>query len=288
MIMLNIVIFIPRKESTDMTTSTQQTLVHTDISGAVAHIRLTRARKRNALNDAIMQALQAAFVALPDHVRAVVLDGEGEHFCAGLDLSQVLDHSATDGFLQSRSWHRIFFDHIKFGKVPVISVLHGAVVGGGLELACATHLRVAEESTFYALPEGQRGIFVGGSGTVTISEIIGLARMTDMILTGRVLTATEGQQIGLSQYLVANGRGLDTAMELAERIASNAPMSNYAVMHALPRIAEMPMDHGLLLEGLMAGVTQSEQQAKRRVRGFLESGEGKVRPDRPHPAATAK
>lgn len=258
--------------------STNQNLVRTEFSGTIAHIRLSRAKKRNALNDTIVHELEAAFVTLPSQIRAVVLDGDGEHFCSGLDLTQVLDHSATDGFLQSRGWHKVFFDHIKFGKVPVICVLHGAVVGGGLELACAAHLRVAEESTFYALPEGQRGIFVGGSGTVTISEIIGLSRMTDMILTGRVLNAAEGHQIGLSQYLVGNGRGLETAMELAERISANAPMSNYAVMHALPRIAEMPMDHGLLLEGLMAGVTQSERQAKQRVRGFLETGAGKVRP----------
>ena len=96
---------------------------------------------------------------------------------------------------------------IQFGRVPVVAVLHGAVVGGGLELAAACHIRVAERSAFYGLPEGQRGIFVGGGGSARIPRLIGVARMTDMMLTGRVYDAEEGQRVGLSQYLVDRGRG---------------------------------------------------------------------------------
>ncbi len=135
-------------------------------------------------------------------------------------------------------WHAAF-DQIQLGPVPVIAVLHGAVVGGGLELASACHIRVAEPSTFYALPEGSRGIFVGGGGSVRIPRLIGVARMTDMMLTGRVYDAEEGERVGFSQYLVAAGQGFDKALELAGRIAANAPLTNFAVMHALPRIADM-------------------------------------------------
>ena len=91
--------------------------------------------------------------------------------------------------------------------MPVIAVLHGAVVGGGLELAVAAHIRVAEASAFYGLPEGQRGIFVGGGGSARIPRLIGTARMADMMLTGRVYDAEEGFAIGLSQYLVDDGAG---------------------------------------------------------------------------------
>src|SRR5690606_5774869 len=118
----------------------------------------------------------------------------------------------------------------------------GAVVGGGLELASSAHIRVAEESAFYALPEGKRGLFVGGGGSVRISRLIGVARMTDLMLTGRVLSAQEGHAAGVSQYLVENGKGLEKALELAKSIASNAAMTNYAVMHMLPRIADQSMD----------------------------------------------
>ena len=104
------------------------------------------------------------------------------------------------------------------GRVPVIAALHGAVVGGGLELASACHIRVADSSTFYALPEGSRGIFVGGGGSVRIPRLIGTARMTDMMLTGRVFDADQGERYGAVNYRVADGAGLAKGIELARKI----------------------------------------------------------------------
>ena len=161
-------------------------------------------------------------------------------------------------------------------RVPVVAALHGAVVGGGLELACACHVRVADETAYYALPEGQRGIFVGGGGSVRIPRLIGVARMTDMMLTGRVYNAADGERIGLAQYLVPAGTAFEKAMELALRIAGNAPLTNYALMHALPRIAEQPADHGFLTEALMSSIAQAAPEAKARVRAFLEGKAPKV------------
>ena len=90
------------------------------------------------------------------------------------------------------------------------------MIGGGLELACAAHIRVAEPSAYFALPEGQRGIFVGGGGSVRLPRLIGVARMTDMMLTGRVYSATEGASYGFAQYLTEEGGALAKAMELAD------------------------------------------------------------------------
>jgi len=158
----------------------------------------------------------------------------------------------------------------------VIAALHGAVVGGGLELASACHIRVADATTFYALPEGSRGIFVGGGGSVRIPKLIGVARMTDMMLTGRVYNAEDGERAGFAQYLVAEGAAFDKALELARRVATNAPLTNYALMHALPRIAEQPADHGFFTEALMSAIAQSAPEAKARVRAFLEGKANKV------------
>jgi enoyl-CoA hydratase/carnithine racemase len=243
--------------------------------GGVGVLTLNRQAKRNALSDAMVAELDACLSTLPAGIRALVLHGAGEHFCAGLDLAELADRSAAEGMAHSRGWHRVF-ERMQFGNVPVVAVLHGAVVGGGLELACTAHVRVAEKSAFYALPEGQRGIFVGGGASVRLPRLIGAARMADMMFTGRVYSAEEGQAAGISTYLTPAGKGLAKGIELAGRIAGNAPATNFALMHALPRIAELGQDAGLLMESLMAGIAQSEPEAKRRMRDFLEKRGAKV------------
>lgn len=249
--------------------------LHLEIRGAVAVIRLTRPAKRNALSDSLILAIRDTFQSLPETVRAAVLDGEGDHFCAGLDLSELKERDAGAGMHHSRMWHAAL-EEVQYGPVPVIAALHGAVVGGGLELAASCHIRVADESTFYALPEGSRGIFVGGGGAVRIPRLIGTARMTDMMLTGRVYNAVDGEKAGFAQYLVPPGQATLKAIELAERVAQNAPLTNYALMHALPRIAEQPADQGFLTEALMAAIAQSAPEAKERVRAFLDGKANKV------------
>ena len=158
--------------------------------GPVLLLRLARPAKRNALNDAMIAAIGRLFADLPPGTRAVVVHGEGKHFCAGLDLNDVADTDATEGIAHSQGWHRAF-ERIADGPVPVVAALHGAVVGGGLELAIACHIRVADATAYYALPEGQRGIFVGGGAAVRLPRLIGLARMQDMMLTGRTYGAEE-------------------------------------------------------------------------------------------------
>lgn len=255
--------------------------IHFELAGAeqeVAVIRLTRSAKRNALNDGLILALRDLFEKMPAGVRAAVIDGEGPHFCAGLDLSELKERDAGQGLYHSRMWHAAL-ERVQYGPVPVIAALHGAVVGGGLELASACHIRVADESTFYALPEGSRGIFVGGGGAVRIPKLIGAARMTDMMLTGRVYNAQDGEKVGFAQYLVPEGQAFDKALELAKRVAQNAPLTNYALMHALPRIAEQPADQGFLTEAMMAAIAQSAPEAKSRLADFLEGRAAKVRKD---------
>jgi (methylthio)acryloyl-CoA hydratase len=243
--------------------------------GEIAILRLSRPEKRNALDDATILGIEAFFAALPDGIKAAVVHGAGEHFSAGLDLGELTERDTAQGVEHSRMWHRAF-QHIEFGKVPVVAVLHGAVVGGGLELAAAAHIRVAERSAYYALPEGSRGIYVGGGASVRLPRLIGTARVMDMMLTGRTYGAEEGQAIGLSHYLVEPGAGLAKGIELAERIASNAPLTNFAVMHVLPKIAESDPASGYLAEALMAAIAQGSDEAKARLKDFLEKRGGKV------------
>jgi (methylthio)acryloyl-CoA hydratase len=126
------------------------------------------------------------------------------------------------------------------------------------------------------LPEGQRGIFVGGGGSVRLPRLIGASRMMDMMLTGRAYNADEGHMIGLSHYLVDAGEGMTRGLELARRIASNAPLTNFALMHVLPRVAESDSEIGYLTESLMAAIAQNDEEAKARLKAFLEKRAPKV------------
>jgi len=155
-------------------------------------------------------------------------------------------------------------------------VLQGAVVGGGLELAAAAHIRVAERTAFYALPEATRGIFVGGGGSVRLPQLIGAARVMDMMLTGRTIGAEEGHTIGLTQYLVDEGEGLAKGLEIAHRIAGNAPFTNFAVTQLLPRIARSDPAAGFVTEALAAAIAQGDEEAKARLKAFLEKRAPKV------------
>ena len=246
-----------------------------EIQDTIAILRLDRPAKRNALNDALVLALRDAFEQLPATVKAAVVHGAGDHFCAGLDLSELSERDAVQGLHHSRMWHKAL-DALQFGPVPVIAALHGAVVGGGLELASAAHIRVADATTFYALPEGTRGIFVGGGASVRVPRLVGVARMTDMMLTGRVYDAEQGERAGFAQYLVPAGESLAKAIELARKVAGNAPMTNYALTQVLPRIADQTADHGLLTESLVAAIAQSAPEAKARVAAFLQGKAAKV------------
>ncbi|MEU7791521.1 MULTISPECIES: crotonase/enoyl-CoA hydratase family protein [unclassified Amycolatopsis] len=256
-----------------MTTALLPPSLRVDRHDEVAVLRLCRPEKRNALDDATVLGLEAFFGAPPSGVKAVVLDAAGDHFSAGLDLAELTERDAFEGLEHSMMWHRAF-ERLERGRVPVVAVLKGAVVGGGLELAAAAHIRVAEPSAFYALPEGQRGLFVGGGASVRVPRLIGAHRMADMMLTGRVLDADEGHAAGLSHYRAENG--FEHAMDLARKIAANSPITNFAVLQALPRIAEANPAEGYLMEALMAAVASGSAEAKERMQAFLEKRAGKV------------
>jgi enoyl-CoA hydratase/carnithine racemase len=238
------------------------------IDGPVAHLRLDRAAKRNALDDATVAELQRFFTT-PPGVRAAVLDGAGDHFCAGLDLAEHVSRGTSDVLAHSRGWHAAF-DAIAFGKVPLVAVIRGAAIGGGFELAAAAHVRVAERSAFFELPEGQRGLFLGGGGSVRISRLIGTSRVMDMMLTGRRYGAADAERIGAAQYVVEDGEGLAFGLALARKIATNAAHTNAAIVQALPRIADMPYADGLYAEAATAALMAGEDESRTRITAFLE------------------
>lgn len=237
--------------------------------GPVAHLTFNRPAKRNALNDALIAAVDAFFTSLPTGVRVVVLSGAGGHFSAGLDLSEHVQREPLEVMRHSRHWHGVV-NRMQFSGVPVVAALDGAVMGGGLEIAAACHVRVAEDGTMFRMPEGQRGIFVGGGGSVRIGAIIGPDRLTEMMLTGRTYSAEDGLRLGLAHYVVPAGGALAKATELALQIAQNSATVNYLIIQSLARISKMSAEDGLYAESLAAALSQTGADAEEGLRAFLE------------------
>jgi enoyl-CoA hydratase/carnithine racemase len=247
-----------------------------EIDGNVATMVFNRPDKRNAMNDALVGDLDRFFSNPPDEVEAVILTGSGGHFCSGLDLAEHVERTPEAGVHHSRNWHRVS-DLIEFGGLPVISAMTGAVIGGGLEIATSTHVRIAEPSVRFQLPEGRRGIFVGGGSTVRVSRIIGPDRMREMMLTGRSYGAEDGVRLGLAHYSVGEGEALPLARELAAKITSNARFSNYLMIQAISRINDMSRGDGLFAESLAAAMSQTTDAAQEGLKAFLEKRAPKFR-----------
>ena len=247
-----------------------------DLSDRIATVTFNRSDKRNAVNDSFIEELDRFFSSPPKNVDAVVLAGAGGHFCAGLDLAEHEQRKSIDNVYHSRNWHKLM-DQIRLGGLATVSALFGAVIGGGLELAAATHVRIAEASTMFQLPEGRLGIFVGGGATANVGRLLGADRMTEMMLTGRKYGADDGVSLGLAHYSVANGAALALAQELAGKIARNAPLSNYLMIQAIPRINDMSQSDGLFTESLAAALSQTTPDAEEGLKAFLEKRAPKFR-----------
>lgn len=248
--------------------------------GDIAVIRLNRASKRNALNLETIEELVQFFSALPQSgIRAVVLSAEGEHFSAGLDLVEhhKQQRTAFDFMQVCQRWHEAF-NKMEYSGVPIIAALKGAVVGGGLELASAAHIRVADATTYFALPEGQRGLFTGGGATIRVADMVGKSRMIDMMLTGRIYRNLEAMDVGLCQYLVEKDSEAK-AISLARRAAENPAISNFAICSTISHVQNMSALDASYTEALMAGLVNTQADANQRLAAFADKSAEKVKPE---------
>ncbi len=238
----------------------------------VAFLGLNRPDKRNAINDAMVEQMREAIIRAGKEAACGLLYGHGSNFSAGLDLAEMLGKMQS-GYLETRRhnrhhWHEVF-DMIDRGPIPFVSALHGPVVGGGLELASATHIRVADTSAIFGLPEGQRGIFVGGGGTVRIQRILGNTVMVDMMLTGRLLNVQEAERLNLVRYVAEPENLLAKAKEIAVRITKNTSLTNWKITNVLSRVNDLAHDDGLFMEYLSSNMARAPG-SEDRLRDFVE------------------
>jgi len=225
--------------------------------GRVAHLRLDRPRVLNAIDGATCDALAAAIDSLEidPEVGAIVVSGAGEKaFCAGADLTHMrgLEGASLRRFVE-QTW--IVNERLASSRLPSIAALHGHVLGGGLELALACDLRIADDTVKLGLPEMGLGSVPGSGALQRLPALIGLARTTEMILLGRRIDATEAAAIGLVNRAVAKGEALAAAMAWAETMAKLPPEAvRYAkVALRLGRLPEVAASlHGLISDSCHA------------------------------------
>ena len=245
---------------------------------AIATLTLNRPEKRNALNLHTIEQLVDFFALIPrTEIRAVILAANGDHFSAGLDLVEhhKSERTASDFMHVCHRWHEAF-NKMEYSGVPVIAALKGAVVGGGLEYASAAHIRVADQTTYFALPEGQRGLFTGGGATIRVADLVGKARMIDMMLTGRIYKGEEAVAVGLAQYLVEDS--MAKAREIAEAAVENPPLSNFAICSAISHMQNMSALDAAYAEAVVAGVVNTQEASRDRLDAFSKGTGPKVKP----------
>ncbi|MEP1766914.1 MAG: crotonase/enoyl-CoA hydratase family protein [Sulfitobacter sp.] len=249
--------------------------------GGVWVVTLNRPTKRNALDiDTIEELVTFFSAASRAGVGAVVLAGAGDHFCAGLDLIEHHDEdrSPADFMHVCLRWHEAF-NKMEYGGVPIIAALQGAVVGGGLELASSAHIRVMDQTAYFALPEGQRGLFTGGGATIRVTDLVGKSRMIDMMLTGRVYQGQDAVDLGLAQY-ITDGSSMEMALELAGKAAQNLPLSNFAICSAVSHMQNMSAMDAAYAEAVVAGVVNTQPDARARLAAFADKSAARVRPNK--------
>jgi len=246
-------------------------LVRLAVAGAVARLTLARPEKLNALTPDMIDALERAVEVLEGdgEVRAVIMTGAGERaFCVGADIGA---WSALEPLDMWRRWvregHRVF-DRIARLRQPVIAVLNGHALGGGLELAMTADLRVVEAQAKIGLPEAGIGTIPGWSGTQRLVRRIGPQAAKRLALTGEAIVAAEALRLGLADDMTEAGKGLDRAHEWAASIASRAPVS-VQLAKQLVNMAEGEETGGAAeaIAGALAAYTEDGREG---VRSFRE------------------
>jgi enoyl-CoA hydratase len=204
----------------------QNILVTTEEQTAV--ITINRPEKLNALNKETILELHNAFHALDnDHnVRVIILTGSGSKaFVAGADISEFAHFSVEEGAQLAAQGQELLFDFVENLKTPVIAAVNGFALGGGLELAMASHFRVASDNAKMGLPEVSLGVIPGYGGTQRLPQLIGKGRAMELIMTASMISADEAKACGLVNHVTTSEELMSTCHSLAKKIQRNSPVA---------------------------------------------------------------
>lgn len=199
--------------------------INLEIEQRIATITINRPSQLNALNKITIEELNQALTWCQDSedIRVIILTGSGEKaFVAGADIKEFADFDVADGKKLSKVGHDILFNFVENLTKPVIAAINGFALGGGLELAMSSHIRVASEKARMGLPEVSLGVIPGYGGTQRLAQLVGKGKAMEMICTAGMITAAEALQWGLVNHVVAPEELMNKAREIAEKICNNS------------------------------------------------------------------
>ena len=198
----------------------------TETNGAIMRITINRPKQLNALNGATIAELSEAFKAgeADTNVRAIIITGMGDKaFVAGADIKEFAEFSVEEGKQLSKNGHDTLFDLVENLTTPVIAAINGYCLGGGLELAMASHIRIASDNAMMGLPEVSLGVIPGYGGTQRLTQLVGKGKALELIMTAGMMKAEEAKDWGLVNHVTFQSQLIEMAEKIAGRIAKNSP-----------------------------------------------------------------
>lgn len=248
-----------------------QTLEYRE-DGAIATIRLSRPQKKNSINAEMRREMAQLLheVARTPAIRAVMITGGDEIFCAGADIGEMVGTPSAEACYQHAREYQILFDQVESLPQPVIAAVSGYALGGGCELALAADFRVACDSARFGLPEIKIGAFPGGGGTQRLPRLIGVAKAKEMILTGEPITAEQALASGLVMMVVERARLMESARQFAGKLAALPRLALQASKMLINRSQEVDLGTGLEFEARTFGGIAHTHDLAEGTKAFLE------------------
>lgn len=226
----------------------------------------------NALSRGLILEVDA-LLDLVEHdetVRVIVLNGEGKFFSAGADIKEFTSVKSGEEFTKLAASGQAVFERLESFSKPVIAAIHGAALGGGLELAMGCHMRIVTETAKLGLPELQLGLIPGFAGTQRLPRYVGMPKAAEMLLTSEPINGTEAVRLGLANQVYSDEELLPKTMELAKKIAKKSPVAVKAALAMLQYAKPASYYEGVKAESDSFGEVFVSEDAKEGIQAFLE------------------
>lgn len=244
------------------------------IEDFVAKVTINRP-PANALSRALILEIDELLSAVEDdaNVRVIVLHGEGRFFSAGADIKEFTSIKSGEEFSALAARGQEIFERVERFPKPVIASIHGAALGGGLELAMSCHMRIVSENAKLGLPELQLGLIPGFAGTQRLPRLVGVPKAAEMLLTSEPISGLEAVQWGLANRAFAEEELISKTMELASKIAKKGPVAVKAAIDMLQFAKSYSYDEGVKAEAQSFGTVFVSKDAQEGIQAFIEKRE---------------